>query len=833
MKRIVSAAVMLLSAAGLSAASLFDLTVDFETPAWSDVLRNGWGPLPEIVERDGGGHAMKIAPGRSRTTQPFPLPAGGRPKVEFEVRNHGIVPGGESWRVAQICVVWYRDSKRITHNDLYLDERQADWKTVVRQSLAAPIGANRFSISITNYGKSGTFEIDNFRLSLEVDGEKLTGDSFFDEKLGVNHWYPETVLKDWDGMRTASPGGSAVIEQGQFSAARINSLKLRNNATVRSARFPYEGERLIVGAWARRKGITRTVQAPPWASAGMQMVWFGSDGKVVKNAHGDIVPLQDGTVPWTWYQWELPAGDKNRQCRSFELWPRIWPTAAGELELTGITAIRMEPSSAGSVYDEKSGEIKIDAANPGEPIPVIWNAMDMCFADMASLQVVRDGLTRLRKEAGITRLRLREFLQGGQIYQGLSGGGEVMLDFTRLDRWMDFLVKECGFILTPTIESTPNALSSRPDATPGFRNIHPPRDYDRWAEVVQRLVEHWVDRYGADTVSQWDFECWNEPRAGGYFKGTDEEFVKLYGAYLKALKAVEKSRNVKLRIGTASDVSMSSLYSQVFDDRQKKGDLAEVDFISMHSYNGYFSSIYGFGNAARSIAELRDSYPELKGKPVYMTEFNGSDREHPANDRHTGCAFNIKAIRIFLDGGVARAYHFVAVSSIYHGIKDKHFSEGLETITKSGIAKAVFHSFGLLNALKETRRLELKADHDPFDGIAGITPDGKVRAVLTTFAEENLLSGNPTKLTVRVRYPNPPASPKIRLTRVDRDHGDPYPEYERRGKPAISETPNLAGELNPVTLPGREEVSGWSIEGDTLVIPLNLQLNGGYLLEID
>lgn len=40
---------------------------------------------------------------------------------------------------------------------------------------------------------------------------------------------------------------------------------------------------------------------------------------------------------------------------------------------------------------------------------------------------------------------------------------------------------------------------------------HPPKSYERWAELVHKLTTHLVDRYGVDEVEQWYFEVWNEP----------------------------------------------------------------------------------------------------------------------------------------------------------------------------------------------------------------------------------------------------------------------------------------------------------------------------------
>ena len=38
--------------------------------------------------------------------------------------------------------------------------------------------------------------------------------------------------------------------------------------------------------------------------------------------------------------------------------------------------------------------------------------------------------------------------------------------------------------------------------------MNPPKDYDAWGRLIGALVQHWVDRYGLDTVKTWYFECW-------------------------------------------------------------------------------------------------------------------------------------------------------------------------------------------------------------------------------------------------------------------------------------------------------------------------------------
>ena len=92
----------------------------------------------------------------------------------------------------------------------------------------------------------------------------------------------------------------------------------------------------------------------------------------------------------------------------------------------------------------------------------------------------------------------------------------------------------------------PEALSTHPEP---YRHTfpsgtiftgwaYPPKDYKKWSELVFQFVHHLRERYGDAEVKTWMWEVWNEPDID-YWKGTPEEFLKLYDftadAVLRAL----------------------------------------------------------------------------------------------------------------------------------------------------------------------------------------------------------------------------------------------------------------------------------------------------------
>lgn len=55
---------------------------------------------------------------------------------------------------------------------------------------------------------------------------------------------------------------------------------------------------------------------------------------------------------------------------------------------------------------------------------------------------------------------------------------------------------------------------------------YPPKDYDKWRELIYQWAKHCKERYGEDEVSKWYWEVWNEPN--GYLRGSFEDYCKIY-----------------------------------------------------------------------------------------------------------------------------------------------------------------------------------------------------------------------------------------------------------------------------------------------------------------
>ena len=63
----------------------------------------------------------------------------------------------------------------------------------------------------------------------------------------------------------------------------------------------------------------------------------------------------------------------------------------------------------------------------------------------------------------------------------------------------------------------------------------PPKDMRRWESLVEAVVDHLAHRYGAQRVSSWYWELWNEPDIG-YWQGSVEEYCHLHDVTVAAAR---------------------------------------------------------------------------------------------------------------------------------------------------------------------------------------------------------------------------------------------------------------------------------------------------------
>src|ERR1700685_1607442 len=181
-----------------------------------------------------------------------------------------------------------------------------------------------------------------------------------------------------------------------------------------------------------------------------------------------------------------------------------------------------------------------------------------------------------------------------------DSAGKPVYDWTITDRILDTYL-QAGAKPFVEIGFMPEALSSkpqpyRPDWTPGsnFNQYYlgwayPPKDYAKWAELVNQWVRHVVQKYGRGEVETWYWEVWNEPDIA-YWHGTPEEYDKLYDYAADALKRALPSARVGGPATTGPSNEKAAGFLRQFLEHCASGKNfatgatgAPLDFITYHA----------------------------------------------------------------------------------------------------------------------------------------------------------------------------------------------------------------------------------------------------------
>jgi xylan 1,4-beta-xylosidase len=428
-----------------------------------------------------------------------------------------------------------------------------------------------------------------------------------------------------------------------------------------------------------------------------------------------------------------------------------------------------------------------------------------------------------------------------------DAAGRPIYDWTIVDRIIDTGLArhvrpyvEIGFM--------PEALSSHPEpyqhdwrTGAPFRALftgwaYPPKDYERWGELVYQWTKHCVEKYGAAEVERWYWETWNEANID-YWKGTPEEFLKLHDYTVAAVRRALPTA----RVGGPDFAGHGGPRMRAFLEHCLRGTNyatgekgTPVDFVSFHAkgqpvyLDGHVRM--GIANQLRTIDEgfaIIGSYPELKDKPVVIGE---SDPE--------GCAACEGPALSYRGGTMYSSYTAASFARKYdlasrHGVnlagaltwafefEDQPYFAGQRVLSTNGLTLPVFNVFRLFALLGPERIAatstgEIALDAILHDGVHQ-TPDVGVLAtrenhrlaILLWHYHDDDLPGSEATVNLSLEHL---ASARLRATRylIDETHSNVYTAWKRIGAPiALTRdqyaTLELASELatagDPVEVP--------------------------------
>jgi xylan 1,4-beta-xylosidase len=218
--------------------------------------------------------------------------------------------------------------------------------------------------------------------------------------------------------------------------------------------------------------------------------------------------------------------------------------------------------------------------------------------------------------------------------------GKPVYNWTILDGIFD-TYHERGVRPYVEIGFMPEAMSVKPEPyqhhwspTAKYNEIYtgwayPPKDYDKWAELVFQWVQHSVARYGRAEVEHWFWEVWNEPNIG-YWQGKPQDFYRLHDYAVAAVRRAVPDAKVggPDSAGGGTDYLRHFLEHCAHGTNFATGSVGTpVDFISFHAKGspvftnnhvrmGISSQLRNMDSAFRIVA----SFPEYQHTPLVIGE---------------------------------------------------------------------------------------------------------------------------------------------------------------------------------------------------------------------
>ncbi len=449
--------------------------------------------------------------------------------------------------------------------------------------------------------------------------------------------------------------------------------------------------------------------------------------------------------------------------------------------------------------------------------------------------------------------------------------GKPVYDWTIVDKIMDTYL-ERGMKPLVEIGFMPEALSLQPQ--PYRHNwpqtfstgwAYPPKDYNKWAELVYQWAKHCVSKYGQREVESWYWEVWNEPNIN-YWRGTKEEYFKLYDFAATALKKACPGAKVGGPHSTSPRDEKAASYLKDFLEHcinginyatGQKG--SPLDYIGFHAkgspkmVNGHVQMNINLQLSDISKGfEIISSIPEIKNLPVIIGE---SDPEgcaacsivrNPENAYRNGTLYSSYEAAIFarkfeladrykinFKGAVTWAFEF----------EDQPWFYGYRDLATNGVDKPVLNIFRMFGMMHGTRVRVSGGKYSASEiiraGVKGNDPDvnalacrdkDMISVMVWNYHDDDIITqASPLEININSI---PSTRVLVHEYRIDDENSNAYTAWKKMGSPQNPTQEQYkiledSGNLNMISSPY------WAnTENGNLKIKLNLPRQGVSLIQI-
>ncbi|TWI95275.1 xylan 1,4-beta-xylosidase [Mucilaginibacter frigoritolerans] len=452
---------------------------------------------------------------------------------------------------------------------------------------------------------------------------------------------------------------------------------------------------------------------------------------------------------------------------------------------------------------QKKSNDRVISVDLGEVKGPLSKSFKMCVGAGRANEGLRADWQRQLKmaheECGFQYIRFHGLLSDDMGVYFEDKAGHPIYNWQYIDDLFDFLLQihmkpfvEVGFM--------PGALASGTQTIFWWKgNVTPPKDYQKWDDLIKALVEHWTQRYGQKEIASWYFEVWNEPNLkGGFFTGTQQDYFKMYKETAIAIKSV----SANYRVGGPATAGNAWIPEMIDFCSQQK---APIDFISTHDYGVNQGFLDATGNAGTVLSQNRyavaDNMRNSKRKiaqsampnlELHYTEWSASyTPSDPVHDSYHEAAYILNTVKHA--GSYVNSMSYWTFTDIFEeaGPRTTPFHGGFGLVNYEDIKKPAYYAFKYLNQLGNT---ELRCA----DSSAIVCKDtrGNIQALLWDFTIDHPGDSVNNQVFYKRNLPAkplPPAQLKLHglkpgkyvlsVYKTGYQENDPYTAYFKLGSP--------------------------------------------------
>lgn len=436
-----------------------------------------------------------------------------------------------------------------------------------------------------------------------------------------------------------------------------------------------------------------------------------------------------------------------------------------------------------------------------------------------------------------------------------DANGKPVYDWTIVDKIFDTYI-ERGMKPMAQIGFMPEAMSTHPQPYkhnwgPGNKYgdiytgwAYPPKDYRKWSELVYQWVRHSVDRYGQKEVESWYWELWNEPNIG-YWKGTVEEYIKLYDYTADAVKRALPTARMGGPEVTGPNGDGSRKFFMAFMEHIVNGKNAvtgqtgaPLDFITFHAkgspklVNGMVQM--NMGAQLRDInkgMEIVASYPSLKNLPIVIGESDPegcaacSEDFHPQNAYRNGTMYSSYTAASFArkyDLANAHGVNLLGAVTWAFEFEDQPWFRGFRDLATNGVDKPVLNVFRMFGMMPGKRvevkggsgydfaRIRDQSVRAEADINALASKDAKSAAVMVWHYHDDNVSAPDAAISLQISGLSGKRA-TVQHYRIDNEHSNSYEVWKKMGSPKAPSPTQItelekAGQLQRLASPQKIRV---------------------------